>query len=62
MEDKTIIAVVGITCVTIIEIVAMYVLHEDGILLTAVIGAIGVLAGHRIGTIGNTSISQETLK
>lgn len=40
MEDKTILAITGIICITILEAINMMMYHVDGAILSAIVGAI----------------------
>ncbi|MEM4067270.1 MAG: hypothetical protein QXV17_10485 [Candidatus Micrarchaeaceae archaeon] len=49
MEDKTLIKLIAITCITLLEIINLSTLKIDSAVLAAVIGAISGLAGYEIG-------------
>ena len=46
MDDKTILALVAMMCVTALECVNMAIFHTDGVILSATVGAICGLAGY----------------
>lgn len=49
MSDKSIKALFAMGCITALEIVNLIVLKNDGLILSAVIGAIAALGGFIIG-------------
>lgn len=51
MNDKTILALVAMVCVTALETVNMAIFHTDGIILSAVVGAICGLAGYTVKSV-----------
>ena len=49
MEDKTVVAVVGMVCATILGVANLYFEGPDAAVITALIGAITFIAGLAFG-------------
>jgi len=52
LNNKTILALFAMGCITALEIVNLIVLKNDGLILSGVIGAIAGLGGFIIGKVG----------
>lgn len=50
-ENKTLVKVVAIVCLTAIEIVNILTLHVDGAVLGAICGIIGGIAGYELKSV-----------
>jgi len=48
MKDKTILAIVGIVCVTWLETLNLMFFKLDGVILTGIIAVISGLAGYKL--------------
>jgi len=50
-EDKTIIAIVAMACITILQVVNMFTTRIDSGLMAIVISALSLYAGYNVGKI-----------